>query len=663
MILLEIKEFFMKKFKLLMSVLIVAGAVATQASTRTVTTTASSGAGSLADAIAALNNGDTIAFNIGGTGPHYITPPTGGFGIITQNNITIDGYTEPGSSVNTSTILAANNANIQIVIKGSDNGTTSTFTDLTALGITGFTDGEEALLAGIGATNFTVRGICFLGDWVDGVAAESEYAIALGGNAVAANPHISGCRFGLDPDNTTVGRLKDGIAYFGGVDGLVVGVAAGPSDAAAARAQFNIFVGMYISVIGDAGPVRISGNFFNVYPDGLHDYNVNSDDGAVDHSMEAIMELGSNNKAIIGTDGDGLNDAEERNIFGGATLAGDNRILEWYGNSPTNTLIAGNYIGVGIDGVTRFTNGGPVMEVIESSKSLDNVQIGSDFDGISDDIEGNIISWNYPFSTLYPDPLNPGFDKHWRFAKIDIGAVMSLRGNKMIGNDPTPRTYAPEGLANDADRLEQYSNYVAAFMLPPGDYHTFFPTLATKSSSKQLVGTCAPGNAPYTNVIMDVYVADPEGWTNGMKFQLPELANGPSFNGFPQGKIYKGSVSLGNSFAGGSFSLDVSALGLAPTDFVTVSANYSADVPGTHRGRTHTSNFANPVNVLAPITITSIVNNAGTLTIQWTGGAAPYTLQKRSPITGAWGNVTTGIAGTSTTDTVTGTEAYYRIIN
>ena len=43
--------------------------------------------------------------------------------------------------------------------------------------------------------------------------------------------------------------------------------------------------------------------------------------------------------------------------------------------------------------------------------------------------------------------------------------------------------------------------------------------------------------------------------------------------------------------------------------------------------------------------------------------APPYTLPRKSPITGAWGNVTTGIGGTSTTDTISATEAYYRIVN
>src|SRR5215203_580771 len=46
--------------------------------------------------------GDTISFNIPGAGPHYLKSPPGGFPLLYQkHNVTIDGYTQPGSSINT----------------------------------------------------------------------------------------------------------------------------------------------------------------------------------------------------------------------------------------------------------------------------------------------------------------------------------------------------------------------------------------------------------------------------------------------------------------------------------------------------------------------------------------------------------------------------------
>ncbi|MEO6036011.1 MAG: hypothetical protein ABIQ35_12215, partial [Verrucomicrobiota bacterium] len=578
-----------KSYTILLLGVLALGPIA-RAATLTVTTTASSGAGSLNAAITALNNGDTVAFNIPGAGPHYISPPLGGFPLITKTGVTIDGYTQPGSSVNTNPILAANNASIKIVLRAADGN----FTDLTALMVNGFTDGEQAILAAIGATNFTVRGLCFLGDWTDSGSSLSEYGIALGGNATAINPHISGCRFGLDPDNITVGRLKDGIAYFGaGVQNLTIGVAAGPANAAVARAQFNIFVGMYIAFIGDGGPVRASGNFFNVYPDGLHDYTVDSGDGNVGHSMEAVFEMGGNNTGVIGTDGDGLNDAEERNIFGGATGAGDSRIMEWYGGSPTNTIIAGNYIGVAVDGITRFTNGGPTMELFESLKSVNIAQIGSDFDGVSDALEGNIISWNYPFSTLYPDPATATLSGKWRFGKIDVGAAVSLRGNQMLGNNPAPYSFVPGDF--DSGRVANYGTYVSTFMVPTGDYTTYVPILSPTNIFPTLTGTFSPGLNPYTNIIIDVYQLDPEGWANGQLFGFPELVNPDGrTNGFAQGKKYLGSFGVANT---GTFSINLSSFDLGP-GAITATANYSASPAGTHRAKTFTSNFSNPTALI-----------------------------------------------------------------
>ena len=84
----------------------------TRAVDRIVTTTAGTGAGSLTAAIGALADGDTIKFNIAGAGVKYIATPAGGYPFITNNNITFDGYSQPGSSPNTRSIHEANNAQI-----------------------------------------------------------------------------------------------------------------------------------------------------------------------------------------------------------------------------------------------------------------------------------------------------------------------------------------------------------------------------------------------------------------------------------------------------------------------------------------------------------------------------------------------------------------------
>ncbi len=563
---------------------------------------------SLVQAINLLQDGDTINFNITGAGPHYLVSPPGGYPIITNlNNITIDGYSQPGSSPNTNPILASNNANIKIVLDARNGNFTTLAND-----IPGYGTSEEAILFVLGSTNFSVRGICFLGTWDYVNQPYDSYAVSFGGDRPSHNGHVSGCRFGLDPDNTTVARLKDGVTAFGSgpSDGIVVGVAAGVTNVAEGRAQFNVFIGEQIPVIIEGNRTRVSGNFFNVYPDGLHDFFVDGQVSGPDHTLEAFIEIGSyGDNVVIGTDGDGINDAEERNVFGGVIAADDHRYLEWYGGTRTNNIVAGNYIGVGVDGTTVFTNGGPTMEVIEGFNSTTTVQVGSDFDGVSDDIEANIISWNHPFADVYAGVF-AGTDvlsTRWRFAALSTGARVSLRGNKLINNNLPLFTYAN----GSSTLLANFTAFEAPYMDTGGGTPAeMIPSLdLTNSIFPHLKGTFAKGLEPYTNIMIDVYQSDPEGWSNGKLLGLTELIdpNTGNTNGFPQGSKFLKSFAVPNT---GSFDLDLSGLDLG-AGMVTVTANYSADPPRTHRGRTHTSNFANPIPVLpggaASVGVTHIV--------------------------------------------------------
>src|SRR5207302_8289375 len=58
----------------------------------------------------------TISFNVPGTAGqvHYLQTPPNGYPIITNNGVTIDGYSQPGASPNSNPIHAPNNARIKI---------------------------------------------------------------------------------------------------------------------------------------------------------------------------------------------------------------------------------------------------------------------------------------------------------------------------------------------------------------------------------------------------------------------------------------------------------------------------------------------------------------------------------------------------------------------
>jgi len=166
-----------------------------------------SGAGSLRQAIldANANAGpDTIAFDIPGAGVHTITPLSALPPV--SETVTIDGYTQPGSSVNTDPI--ATNAVILIEIDGSSaapaNGIQFVSHDgslLRGVAINRFTAG---VMINGGLTGCTVRG-CFLGTDATGSTAlpntqgvaSSTPGTLIGGPAPADRNLISGNSVGI----------------------------------------------------------------------------------------------------------------------------------------------------------------------------------------------------------------------------------------------------------------------------------------------------------------------------------------------------------------------------------------------------------------------------------------------------------------------------------
>src|SRR5437870_4249916 len=233
------------------------------------------GVTNLVTAIGLLADGDTIAFNIPNTttNRHYIATPNSGqqtgYPVITNNNVTIDGYTQPGSSPNTNTILAANNAKIRIVLDSTSGAGTSDPSP-------GFDPSEIATLF-VEGTNCHIRGCCFLGSGDFSGNSASSYAVAIANSA--HDTHLNGCWIGVDLDGTTIAPYRIGVAAFGdtvpvGTNNVpfwpqrtVIGVKAGPADTLGARAQHNVFCGQYYAINLESKDSRVSGNFFNVLPD------------------------------------------------------------------------------------------------------------------------------------------------------------------------------------------------------------------------------------------------------------------------------------------------------------------------------------------------------------------------------------------------------------
>jgi len=87
--------------------------------------------------------------------------------------------------------------------------------------------------------------------------------------------------------------------------------------------------------------------------------------------------------AIIGTDGDGVDDLAERNVFGNLSQA----ININAGSALYPNWIAGNYFGVGADGTSPMDLSQGVFMRQSATENL----VGSNLDGISDELEHNVM--------------------------------------------------------------------------------------------------------------------------------------------------------------------------------------------------------------------------------------------------------------------------------
>ncbi len=144
---------------------------------------------------------------------------------------------------------------------------------------------------------------------------------------------------------------------------------------------------------GEGQPNVISGNDY----DGLiiedSDYNIiagniigtnKNGTTAMPNRFGVYITNGSSSN-IIGTNGDGINDAAEGNLISGNLYAG----IKIYSTNSIHNVIAGNHIGTNFDGTAAIGNVGPGISV-----SGDLNLIGTNGDGVSDSLEGNVISGN-----------------------------------------------------------------------------------------------------------------------------------------------------------------------------------------------------------------------------------------------------------------------------
>ncbi len=273
----------------------------------------------LREAIAAANaqeGPDTIEFNIPGSGVQTITP-TSPLPAITDE-VTIDGYTQPGASANTLEI--GDNATLMIVLHGSAATASAPGLDIQASGSTvrglvvngGFLYGIQA--SGTGASSNTIAGN-FIGTDATGTSSQTPglYGVIL--RAGASDNRIGG--------TTPADRnLISGVVGNQGSNGSGIGIGAGA---------------------GGAAPLDnvVQGNYIGTNPGGTS--AVPNATGIAFPSSAAHNRITGN--VIAGNSGDGVYMQQA----GGLTPTTANMILD-------------NSIGVAADG-TRLGNAGYGIDV------------------------------------------------------------------------------------------------------------------------------------------------------------------------------------------------------------------------------------------------------------------------------------------------------------
>jgi hypothetical protein len=340
-----------------------------------VTNTNDSGPGSLRGAIQAANlnpsGSSVIDFDIPGSGVHTIEPLTA-LPTITQQ-VTINGYSQPGSSPNT--LAVGDNAVILIDLNGIN-----------------VPEGFSGLA--FFASNSEVTGLAIGG--FAGVPGTTANSVPTGGNGILADTSVSnitiiGNFIGTDATGNTADGNTDGI-YEGSSDDTIGGLA--PADR-------NIISGdTYSDIYSLATGSIIQGNYIGTDTSGMKEVSTNSVAG-VQFSSQVGGAIASNLVQL-----------------GGSTAAAKNVIVSpgvcvilFFGSS--NEIVQGNDIGVNVNASADFTNTDGILvqnstgNTIGGAAAGDGNIIGGDVGGagiqvnredgdtIGPDSSGNVIQGNW----------------------------------------------------------------------------------------------------------------------------------------------------------------------------------------------------------------------------------------------------------------------------
>jgi len=369
-------------------------------STITVTNLNDSGAGSLRAAITDANTGActspcTIEFSVAGTINLLSALPA-----IVVSDLTIDGYTAPGSSVNTNAFGLASNAVITLAIDGTSNIPVGFDIQETFVKIRGFAI-QNFFSGGTGA------GVKFSGD--------------------NSGSNVSGCQIGTDMSGTISAPNAYGVVFDASTESSLGGTSADKRNIISGNTNIGVKIINASNTNGITGNyIGINKNVSSALPNGT---GITVCNGC---SSVSIGQAGTGN-VISGNSGSGVLLSGS-----GATLYAN--IIGAGGSAP---VAVANLVGVEIDGTATFnTLGGNSPS--EANYISGNTTHGIVIDGGNNTIDNNVIGLASDNSTAL---ANGGSGIRFQGSGSN-NIVGTTYGNKIVSNINDGVTLVGSGVGN-----------------------------------------------------------------------------------------------------------------------------------------------------------------------------------------------------------------------
>ena len=547
---------------------------------------------------------DTISFNIAGTGVHTIRVGETGLGALPTMTgpLIVDGYTQPGASVNTNSVESklGLNAVLRIELDGTSAG-------VSAHGLTLGSGSDGSTLRGLVVNRFARAGVFLVlsnnhvlegnligtdasgtmdrGNEAGGVLLELTSGNRIGGTNPAARNVISGNeQHGISGNvvfssrvlGNLIGTDITGAQRLGNGHGVSIAATNTPSNdnviggtTAGSRniISGNVFHGVvFESVNNSLNRNAIQGNYIGTDVTGTV---------AIGNARAGIALGQGVRTTMIG--GDDLADGTLDGIVHARNVISGNQGTGISAGSASQTHILGNFIGTQADGLSPLGNGSLGIDFFVARPT----QVGGTASGA-----GNVIAFNSPIG-VRSHLSDMTIQGNSIFGNASHGVVVinsngtPILGNAINGNGGLGIDLAGDGVTandpGDTDGGEFVANNLQNFPV-------LLEVLSTAVDST-IFGTL--NSLPQTDFLIQFFASD---------------SADPSGHG--EGQVFLGETVVHTNSAGNvTFSADVPAL-LTPGQQVTATATRLADHdadPGTPSVPTDTSEFSQAISGAASI--------------------------------------------------------------